>query len=147
MIQKYNFISSKNEETIIGMIAVRKKRYEETGRVVLENHHGNSANSDTCIKIKKFMEKRTLTLEQPEALGIYIFSNGIFKYLHKRSNEGYISFNLSYDILEKISDNANLFSYDIGDVEWVDAQSLAYLDRNKDVIEKILFQMYSISGH
>ncbi|MFL6397170.1 MAG: hypothetical protein ACJ706_08435 [Nitrososphaeraceae archaeon] len=39
--------------------------------------------------------------------------------------------------------NTNLFSYDIGDdVEWLDAQSLAYLDRNRDITEKILFQMH-----
>jgi hypothetical protein len=50
-------------------------------------------------------------------------------------------------IKKKIPGNANLFSYDIGDdVEWLDAQSLAYLDRNRDIIEKILFQMHSVSG-
>jgi len=87
----------------------------------------------------------------------------LFEYLHKRSNEGYSSFNLSHakptkkvsistfdlsrDILNKIPGNVNLFSYDIGDgVEWLDVQSLAYLDRNKDIIEKILFQMHSVSG-
>ncbi len=163
MIQEYNHISSKNKETIIAMIAVRKKRREETGRVILENPHVNSGSSNTAIRIKEFMEKHTLRLEQPEALGIYLFNKRIFEYLHKRSNEGYSSFNLSHakptkkvsistfdlsrDILNKIPGNANLFSYDIGDdVEWLDVQSLAYLDRNKDIIEKILFQMHSVSG-
>jgi mannose-1-phosphate guanylyltransferase len=145
MIQEYNLISSKNEKTIIGMIAIRKKRREETGRVILENPQVNSGSSNIAIRIKEFMEKHTSRLEQPEALGIYIFSKRIFEYLHNRSNEGYCSFNLSYDILKKIPDNASLFSYDIGDdVEWLDAQSLAYLDRNRDIIEKILFQMHSI---
>ena len=145
MIQEYNLISSKNEEAIIGMIAIRKKRREETGRVILENtDQVNSSSSNTAIRIKEFMEKHTLILEKPEALGIYVFSKRIFEYLHKRSNEGYSSFNLSYDILKKIPGNASLFSYDIGDdVEWLDAQSLAYLDRNRDIIEKILFQMHS----
>jgi hypothetical protein len=51
----------------------------------------------------------------------------------------------SHDILKKIPGNANLSSYDIGDdVEWLDAQLLAYLDRNRDIIEKILFQMHSV---
>ena len=162
MIQDYNLISSKNKETIIGMVAIRKKRREETGRVILENPQVNSGSSNTIIRIKEFMEKHTLRLEQPEALGIYIFSKRIFEYLHKRSNEGYSSFNLSHakptkkvciynsfdlshDILSKIAGTANLllFSYDIGDdIEWLDVQSLAYLDRNRDIIEKILFQMH-----
>jgi mannose-1-phosphate guanylyltransferase len=146
MIREYNLISSKNKEAIIGMIAIRKKRREETGRVILENPHVNSGICDTAIRIKEFMEKHSLRLEQPEALGIYIFSKRIFEYLHKRSNEGYSSFNLSHDILEKIPGNANMFAYDIGDdVEWLDAQSLPYLDRNRDIVEKILFQMHSVS--
>jgi hypothetical protein len=61
------------------------------------------------------MEKHTFSLEQPEALGIYVFSKHIFKYLHKRSNEGYSGFNSSHDILNKIPSNADLFSYDSGD--------------------------------
>jgi len=146
MIQEYNLISAKDRVAIIGMIAVRKKRREETGRVILENQVNSSNGSNIVIRIKEFMEKHTLKLEQPEALGIYLFSNRIFEYLHKRSKEGYSSFNLSYDILKKIPGNGNLFSYDIGDdIEWLDVESLAYLDRNKDMTEKILSQMSSVS--
>lgn len=145
MIQEYNLISAKDRGAIIGMIAVRKKRREETGRVILENQVNSSNGSNIAIRIKEFMEKHTLQLEQPEALGIYLFSNRIFEYLHNRSKEGY-SFNLSYDILKKIPGNGNLFSYDIGDdIEWLDVESLAYLDRNKDMTEKILSQMSSVS--
>ena len=171
MVQDYNLISSKNKEAIIGMVAIRKKRREETGRVILENPQVNSGSNNTVIRIKEFMEKHTLRLEQPEALGIYIFSKRIFEYLHKRSNEGYSSFNLSHanytkkvhknilnkkkklsfsfdlshDILSKIAGTANLFSYDIGDdIEWIDAESPAYLDRNRDIVEKILSQMHSV---
>ncbi len=61
------------------------------------------------------MEKHTFSLEQPEALGIYVFSKHIFKYLHKRSNEGYSSLNSSHDILNKIPSNSDLFSYYSGD--------------------------------
>jgi mannose-1-phosphate guanylyltransferase len=147
MIRQYNSVRSKNKQAIIGMIATRKKRHEETGRVILESPQANSSGSsnNTVIRIKEFIEKPTFSLEQPEALGIYIFSKSIFEYLHNRSNEGYSSFNLSHDILKKIPGNANLFSYDIGDdIEWLDAESLAYLDRNRDIIEKILFQMHSV---
>jgi mannose-1-phosphate guanylyltransferase len=147
MIRQYNSVRSKNKQAIIGMIATRKKRHEETGRVILESPQANSSGSsnNTVIRIKEFIEKPTFSLEQPEALGIYIFSKSIFEYLHNRSSEGYSSFNLSHDILKKIPGNANLFSYDIGDdIEWLDAESLAYLDRNRDIIEKILFQMHSV---
>lgn len=144
MIQEYNLISAKDTGAIIGMIAVRKKRCEETGRVILENQVNSNNGSNIAIRIKEFMEKQALKLEQPEALGIYLFSNRIFEYLHNRSKEGYSSFNLSYDILKKIPGNGNLFSYDIGDdIEWLDVESLAYLDRNKDMTEKILSQMSS----
>jgi mannose-1-phosphate guanylyltransferase len=146
MIQEYNLLSTKDRGAIIGMIAVRKKRREETGRVILENQVNSSNGSNIAIRIKEFMEKHTLKLEQPEALGIYLFSNRIFEYLHNRSKKGYSSFNLSYDILKKIPGNGNLFSYDIGDdIEWLDVESLAYLDRNKDMTEKILSQMSSVS--
>jgi mannose-1-phosphate guanylyltransferase len=155
MIHQYNLISSKNGEAVIGMIAIRKKRREETGRVILENSQVNGASrsrsrssSNNVIRIKEFMEKHTSRLDQPEALGIYIFGKRIFEYLHNRSNEGYNSFNLSYDILKKIPSNTSLFAYDIGDdIEWLDAQSLAYLDRNRDITEKVLSQMHSVRGN
>jgi NDP-sugar pyrophosphorylase family protein len=109
------------------------------------------------------MEKQRVKLEQPEAVGIYLFSKRIFEYLHKISTKGFANFNLSYakptqkvsistfdlshDVLSKITRTANLFSYDIGDnVEWLDVESPAYLDRNRDIAEKILFQMHSVSG-
>jgi mannose-1-phosphate guanylyltransferase len=151
MVQKYHQVNMKSERTgSIGMVVVRKRRREETARVILQDS-----------KIKEFMEKERVKLEQPEALGIYLFSKRIFEYLHKRSREGTANFNLSYDrptkkvniftfdlshdVLSKIAGTANLFSYDIGDdTEWLDAESPAYLDRNRDMVEKILFQMHSV---
>jgi hypothetical protein len=70
-----------------------------------------------------------------------------FQYLHKRSSEGFANFNLSYDILNQITNMEKLFSYDIGEnIEWIDIESPTYVDRNKDIVEKILLQMRSGLG-
>jgi mannose-1-phosphate guanylyltransferase len=134
MIQKYHQVNMKSGRTgSIGMVVVRKRRREETARVILDDSH-----------IKEFMEKQRVKLEQPEALGIYLFSKRIFEYLHKRSTEGFANFNLSYDVLNQISNMEKLFSYDIGEnIEWIDVESPTYADRNKDIVEKILLQMRS----
>jgi NDP-sugar pyrophosphorylase family protein len=109
------------------------------------------------------MEKEMVKLEQPEALGIYLFSKRIFQYLHESLKEGFANFNLSYDrptknvsistfdlshdVLSQIPKTENLFSYEIGDdTQWIDAESPAHLDRNRDIVEKILSQMHSVSG-
>ena len=137
MVQKYHQVNMKSERTgSIGMVVVRKRRREETARVILQDS-----------KIKEFMEKERVKLEQPEALGIYLFSKRIFQYLHERLNEGFANFNLSYDILNQVTNMEKLFSYDIGEnIEWIDVESPAYADRNKDIIEKILLQMRSGFG-
>jgi len=137
MIQKYHQVNMKSGRTgSIGMVVVRKRRREETARVILDDS-----------QIKEFMEKQRVKLEQPEALGIYLFSKRIFQYLHKRSREGFANFNLSYDILNQITNMEELFSYDIGEnIEWIDIESPTYMDRNKDIVEKILLQMRSGLG-
>jgi hypothetical protein len=91
------------------------------------------------------MEKNIVELEQPEALGIYLFSTRIFQYLQEKIEEGLLSFNLSSDILVQLPKSEILFSYDIGyEIEWIDAESPAYIARNKDIVEKILLQMDSV---
>ena len=137
MIQKYHQVNMKSGRTgSIGMVVVRKRRREETARVILDDS-----------QIKEFMEKQRVKLEQPEALGIYLFSKRIFQYLHKRLREGFANFNLSYDILNQITNMEKLFSYDIGEnIEWIDIESPTYMDRNKDIVEKILLQMRSGLG-
>lgn len=135
MIRKYHQVNVKSGG-IIGMVVVRRRRREETARVILDGS-----------EIKGFMEKHTVNLEQPEALGIYLFSKRIFQYLQKKLREGHDSFNLSYHILNQITSIDKLFSYDIGEsVEWIDAESPAYTDRNKDIIERILQEMRSVIG-
>jgi mannose-1-phosphate guanylyltransferase len=154
MIQKYHQVKNMKsaEKGTIGIVVVRKRRREETARVILDDS-----------QIKEFMEKEMVKLEQPEALGIYLFSKRIFQYLHERLKEGFANFNLSYDrptknvsistfdlshdVLSQIPKTENLFSYEIGDdTQWIDAESPAHLDRNRDIVEKILSQMHSVSG-
>jgi mannose-1-phosphate guanylyltransferase len=150
MIQRYHQVKNmkSGEKEAISIVVVRKRRREETARVILDDS-----------QIKEFMEKEMVKLEQPEALGIYLFSKRIFQYLHERLNEGFANFNLSYakntknvsisfdlsrDILSKIASTGGLFAYDIGDdIEWIDASSPAHVDRNRDIVEKILSQMQS----
>jgi len=125
-----------------GLIVVRKRRHEETGRVVLDsaksiNHHS------TVSSIKQFIEKGITELEYPEAVGIYLFNNGIFGYLHDISEKKHGTFNLSHDLLANVINfGGKLYSYDIGDeVDWVDVESPSYSDRNKEIIMKITTQM------
>jgi mannose-1-phosphate guanylyltransferase len=139
VVEQYKQVNTMREESI-GIVVVRKRRREETGRVILENRHID----DKC-RIKSFMEKNIVELEQPEALGIYLFSTRIFQHLQEKIEEGLLSFNLSSDILVQLPKSEILFSYDIGDeIEWIDAESPAYIDRNKDIVEKILLQMDSV---
>ena len=149
MIQQYHQANAESGG-ITGMIVVRKRRREETARVILDES-----------QIKEFSEKHVVNLEKPEALGIYLFSKRIFEYLQKRLREGTANFDLSYDrptkkvnistfdlshdVLSKIAVTQTLSSYVYWyDTEWLDAESPAYLDRNRDMVEKILFQMHSV---
>ena len=83
------------------MLIARKKRHEETGRVILNTNNKNNINL-----IKEFIEKPIIELEYPEAAGIYIFNNRFLDLLQLKSkeNEGK-SFDLSADILSKIDHN------------------------------------------
>jgi NDP-sugar pyrophosphorylase family protein len=130
-------------------MVVRKQRLEETGRVILDNADQslqikNNSNNKKTLLIKQFIEKGVVKLEQPEAIGIYLFNNNIFEYLHRTSEnmQGGI-FNLSHDLLERISTiGGELYSYILDeDKEWLDLESPSYADRHKDIVEKILLQM------
>lgn len=171
MIRKYNRINNntpgrgRQEEeeeekaTITGMVVVRNRRFQETGRVILDKkwnytvveddpHNYNHNDNDVIALIKQFTEKGVVKLDQPEAVGIYLFNRRIFDYLHNKlkqvqnHNGGHSSFDLSHDILEQIPRTGRLFSFDIGkNIEWVDIESPMYAERNKDIIKNILSQM------
>lgn len=125
-----------------GLIVVRKRRHEETGRVVLDSAKSINHHSSTVSSIKQFIEKGITELENPEAVGIYLFNNGIFGYLHDISEKTH-GFNLSHDLLANVINmGGKLYSYAIGDeVDWVDVESPSYSDRNKEIIMKITTQM------
>ena len=130
----------KGGNEITGILVTRKHRYEETGRVTVE--------TKDCNRIKEFIEKPVVELESPEALGIYLFSNIVFEYLHQYQediirNMHTSNFNLSHDVLAHLpSIGANLYSYSLGDkTDWIDIESPIYADRNSKIISRIIDQM------
>lgn len=125
---------------ITGIVVTRKHRYEETGRVSVQAKEYN--------KIEDFIEKPVVELESPEALGIYLFSEKIFEYLHQQQesvtrNKHTNSFDLSHDILAHLPKaGANLYSYSLDQrTEWIDIESPTYAERNIRILSRILNQM------
>jgi len=111
----------------IACIATRKHRKEETGFAVVKNG-----------LITKFKEKPTIKLEMSECLGIYILSTDILKKIKsKKKNE----LNLSYDILQNLTKQEKVSSFDIGQILWIDVESPIILERNKKLVKNIIKQM------
>jgi len=140
LLREYIEVDKMTNGEMIGLVVVRNQRREETGRVILDNTHS----SLQTLLIKQFIEKGMVRLEHPEAIGIYLFNNIIFEYLHGTSEKmdgG--SFNLSHDLLGRISTfGGRLYSYALDDdTESLDIESPSYADRNKDIVNKILSQM------
>jgi mannose-1-phosphate guanylyltransferase len=143
LITEYNKVIDEYKNQVLGVLVVSKKRHEETGRVILEDNNA-AANS----LIKEFIEKPVVTLECPEAAGIYLFNNNIFGVLHSKSRESNNgTFDLSYDILAKVPSvgEYKLASYEISrsNTCWIDIESPAHMDRNRKTVDKILLQMQS----
>ncbi len=144
LIQEYNKAYGMTDGRITGIVVVRNQRREETGRVISDYADRRQARKSTTSLIKDFIEKGVVKLEQPEALGIYLFNNTIFDYLHATSKKMHQrGFNLSHDLLGRINTiGGKMYSYDIGgNIEWLDVESPPYADRNKKTVMKILSQM------
>ncbi|MDH3279013.1 MAG: nucleotidyltransferase family protein [Nitrosopumilus sp.] len=109
-------------------IATRTKRKEETGFAVVENG-----------MIKEFKEKPLMKLQFPECLGIYMLGSDIIKRIKAKSKQKEI--NLSFDILQQLSKEGKISAYDIGEIEWIDAESPMVLERNEKTVKKIIKQM------
>ncbi len=101
---------------------------EETGFAVVENGI-----------IKEFKEKPTMKLQLSECLGIYILGKDVIKRIKAKAKQKEI--NLSFDILQQLSKEGKISAYDIGDKEWIDAESPMVLERNEITVKKIIKQM------
>lgn len=139
-VKQYKFLneSQKNPgKNMIGMVVSRDYRREETGRIVCDPNEAN--------RIMEFIEKPFTKIDLPETLGIYIFSNTLFSFIHKQRDSLIIGNNidLSFDILAKLpSLGFGLYSYPIPKhIDWIDVESPVYAERNKELVERILAQM------
>ncbi len=109
-------------------IATRTKRKEETGFAVVKDG-----------VIIEFKEKPVMKLQLSECLGVYMLGKDIIKRIKEKKKQKEI--NLSYDILQQLSKEGKISSFDIGDNEWIDAESPSYLERNQKTVKKIIKQM------
>ena len=108
-------------------IATRTKRREETGFAIVENGI-----------IKEFKEKPEMKLQLSECLGVYMLSTDVISRIKKLKKK---QVNLSFDILQKLSKEGKISAYEIGDTEWLDAESPMILERNEKTVKKIIKQM------
>jgi mannose-1-phosphate guanylyltransferase len=109
-------------------IATRTRRKEETGFAIVKDGI-----------IKEFKEKPLMKLQLSECLGIYMLGQDIIKRIKKKQKQKEI--NLSYDILQELSKEGKISAFDIGDKEWIDAESPMVLERNEKTVKKIIKQM------
>ena len=116
------------EKNSSACIATRTKRKEETGFATVEDGI-----------IKEFKEKPTMKLQLSECLGIYMLGKDIIEKIKKKKSQKQI--NLSYDILQQLSKEGKISAHDIGDREWIDAESPMILERNEKLVTKIIKQM------
>ena len=117
-----------NEKNSSACIATRTKRKEETGFAKVENGI-----------IKEFKEKPVMKLQLSECLGIYMLGKDIIKRIKAKQKQKEI--NLSYDILQELSKEGKISAFDIGENEWIDAESPMVLERNEKMVKKIIKQM------
>ena len=121
----YQFFKEKNSSACI---ATRTKRKEETGFAIVENGI-----------IKQFKEKPTMNLPMSECLGIYIIGKEVMKRIQKKGKQKQI--NLSFDILQDLSKEGKISAFDIGEIQWIDAESPSTLERNYKDVKNIIKQM------
>ena len=116
------------EKSSSACIATRTRRKEETGFATVENEI-----------IKEFKEKPVMKLQLSECLGIYMLGKDIIKRIKSKQKQKEI--NLSYDILQQLSKEGKISAFDIGEKEWIDAESPMVLERNEKRVKKIIKQM------
>jgi len=116
------------EKNISACIATRTRRKEETGFAKVKDGI-----------ITEFKEKPMMKLQLSECLGIYMLGKDIIKRIKAKQKQKEI--NLSFDILQQLSKEGKISAFDIGDSEWIDAESPMILERNEKTVKKIIKQM------
>ena len=139
-IKQYKFLDEsqkKRGKGMIGMVVTRNYRREETGRIVCDPNEPD--------RIVEFTEKPFAKLDLPETLGIYIFGNTLFSYIHKHKVVHYLVTVLICLLISLPSYHHlgyGLYSYPISNhVDWIDVESPVYAERNKELVKKVLTQM------
>lgn len=108
-------------------VATRHLRPEETGFADVKNGI-----------ITRFREKPVISMPYHQCLGIYILNNSIYRTIKDSSGP----LDLSYDILQHLPRNGGgISAYDIDTTPWLDAESPGVLERNRDILLKIISQM------
>lgn len=116
------------EKNSIVCIATRTKRKEETGFAIVNDGI-----------ITEFQEKPRVTLPMAECLGVYICGIEIINRIKEKGKHREI--NLSFDVLQSLSKEKKISAYDIGNIDWLDAESPVTLERNRTTVKKIIKQM------
>ncbi len=111
----------------LACIATRQFRKEETGFAKVSN--GN---------IIQFIEKPTIKMENYECTGIYVLSSKIINMIKLKSKK---NLNLSYDVLQELSQRGQVISFDIGKTPWIDIESPSIVQRKSEDIKKIVSQI------
>jgi mannose-1-phosphate guanylyltransferase len=107
-------------------IATRTKRKEETGFAVVKDG-----------LITEFEEKPLMKLQLSECFGIYILGKEVIQKIKQKQKQ----INLSYDILQPLSKESKVSTYDVVDKEWIDVESPMIVERNEKLVKKIIKQM------
>jgi len=90
--------------------------------------------------VTRFLEKPVLGTPMAECLGIYVFETGIFRYLAEaRAKKKNV--NLSFDILSRLPAAGRVYAYEMGERPWLDVESASTVERNTDLVRKILDEM------
>jgi mannose-1-phosphate guanylyltransferase len=116
------------EHNSLVCIATRTTRKEETGFAIVDNE-----------TIQEFREKPQVNLQMQECLGIYVVSPDILKIIQKKGKKKELNF--SYDILQELAKKHRVSAFDIGKTPWIDVESPAIVERNKNLVRQIIQEM------
>lgn len=115
------------EKKSLVCIATRNTRKEETGFAIVKNGI-----------IKEFREKPIINMQMSECLGIYVLDVKILSKIRTNKTN-----NLSYDVLQKLSKNDKISSFDVGKKYWFDIESPVIVERNESFVRQIIKEMGS----